>query len=526
MRPSRFLASIQQLLPMERPSDLSRHFSLSSFPSWLPEEKGGKIRTTIPLTDPLPGLATSQGYHAPSEPTKTEVTRLENGVRVISEATPGPTASMGIYVNSGSIYEQPSQSGCSALLECLSFKSTHHRSSTRIQQEVEKIGSNIMANASREQMSYTTDCLKTHAPAALELLCDSVLNPLLLPDEIDDQKARLQYLLSSKDAHTTLLIEKLVQGAYEGALGHPLIPDPERVTIGSGLSSSDLHAFLKSNYAGNRIILTASGMDHSKLVDLVKPMLISIPSGDDVPEPTSHYQGAFVHLPGSNPQPSVILAFEYKGGWRDVKGAVAMTVLTYLLGGGSSFSSGGPGKGMHSRLYTRVLSQYYWAHSCSSFNSTFNDSGLVGIQGSCDPKHVNTLVNVMCSELELVAKAVGQVELDRAKRAAVSIICNALESKATSSEDIGRQFLTYGRRISGAEYVQMIESLTPSDLSEFVSRLLESKPSLAVHGDNAESVKYSQVLARYGRAETVVPPPGQAKAKTSIFASWGAKLRG
>ncbi len=39
------------------------------------------------------------------------------------------------------------------------------------------------------------------------------------------------------------------------------------------------------------------------------------------------------------------------------------------------------------------------------------------------------------------------VELERAKRAAISVISNALESKATSSEDIGRQFLTYGHRI-------------------------------------------------------------------------------
>lgn len=80
-------------------------------------------------------------------------------------------------------------------------------------------------------------------------------------------------------------------------------------------------------------------------------------------------------MPGSNPQANLILAFEYKGGWRDVKGAVVMTVLTFLLGGGSSFSSGGPGKGMHSRLYTRVLNQHHWVHSCSAFSSTFNSSG-------------------------------------------------------------------------------------------------------------------------------------------------------
>jgi processing peptidase subunit alpha len=43
-------------------------------------------------------------------------------------------------------------------------------------------------------------------------------------------------------------------------------------------------------------------------------------------------------------------------------------------------------------------------------------------------------------------RGVGHVELERAKKAAISVISNALESKATSSEDIGRQFLTYGHR--------------------------------------------------------------------------------
>ena len=42
----------------------------------------------------------------------------------------------------------------------------------------------------------------------------------------------------------------------------------------------------------------------------------------------------------ASPLTHAILAFEYQGGWRDVKGSVAMTVLQYLLGGGGSFSAG------------------------------------------------------------------------------------------------------------------------------------------------------------------------------------------
>ena len=46
-------------------------------------------------------------------------------------------------------------------------------------------------------------------------------------------------------------------------------------------------------------------------------------------------------MPGVTREANLMLAFENRGGWRDVRGAVIMTVLNQLLGGGSSFSSGG-----------------------------------------------------------------------------------------------------------------------------------------------------------------------------------------
>lgn len=56
------------------------------------------------------------------------------------------------------------------------------------------------------------------------------------------------------------------------------------------------------------------------------------------------------------------------------------------------------------------------------------------------------LATVPCALRHAACSGTNRVELERAKRAAVSVICNALESKATSAEDIGRQYLTYGRR--------------------------------------------------------------------------------
>lgn len=69
----------------------------------------------------------------------------------------------------------------------MAFKSTTNRSHLRIVREVEAIGGNVIASASREHMSYTYDALKTYVPQMVELLVDSVRNPAFLDWEVSEQ---------------------------------------------------------------------------------------------------------------------------------------------------------------------------------------------------------------------------------------------------------------------------------------------------------------------------------------------------
>lgn len=98
-----------------------------------------------------------------------------------------PAASIGLYVDCGSIYETPVSLGASHLLERMAFKSTRNRSHLRIVREVEAIGGNVQASASREQMGYTYDALKTYVPEMVELLVDCVRNPVFLDWEVNEQ---------------------------------------------------------------------------------------------------------------------------------------------------------------------------------------------------------------------------------------------------------------------------------------------------------------------------------------------------
>ena len=51
-----------------------------------------------------------------------QITTLPNKIRVVTEATPGHFASVGLYVDAGPVYEKPESSGVSHFIDRLAFK--------------------------------------------------------------------------------------------------------------------------------------------------------------------------------------------------------------------------------------------------------------------------------------------------------------------------------------------------------------------------------------------------------------------
>ena len=120
-----------------------------------------------PMDTPLPGLAIPDPPPHPATAPTTHVTVLSNGATIASEDAPGASLAVGLYAGAGSKHEIPGYTtGAAHLLERCAFRATANRSTFRLTREAEVIGANLLANASREQMGYTIDCLKTHLPEA------------------------------------------------------------------------------------------------------------------------------------------------------------------------------------------------------------------------------------------------------------------------------------------------------------------------------------------------------------------------
>jgi processing peptidase subunit alpha len=59
-----------------------------------------------------------------------------------------------------------------------------------------------------------------------------------------------------------------------------------------------------------------------------------------------------------------------------------------------------------------------------------------------------------------------------------------LESRLVLCEDIGRQFVTYGKRESPAEVCKKIEAVTAGDLQNIAKEMLCNAPSVSMVGEN------------------------------------------
>ncbi len=167
-----------------------------------------------------------------------------------------------------------------------------------------------------------------------------------------------------------------------------------------------------------------------------------------------------------------------------------LAVLSTLLGGGDSFSSGGPGKGMTSKLYENVLNRHHYVASALATHFMYGTTGMFTLKGSCDASFAGQLATVLAKELKELVDKVNPADLERARNATASIVLINNEHGAINAEDMGRQ-------VHAPYFARKIHTISPAiHLSISLSTLLRSCSRAAARRRNS-----------CWRRSTLSPPP-------------------
>src|SRR3990172_11986356 len=120
---------------------------------------------------------------------KYQKTVLENGIKVITEEIPYlKSASIGIWVITGSRDEEPRENGISHFIEHLMFKGTERRTAFEIAREIDSVGGTLNAFTGREYTCFYAKVIDKNLPLAIDLLSDIFLHSSMDPKDVEKER--------------------------------------------------------------------------------------------------------------------------------------------------------------------------------------------------------------------------------------------------------------------------------------------------------------------------------------------------
>ncbi|KAK6759508.1 hypothetical protein RB195_021224 [Necator americanus] len=491
-------------------SRLSRRILSRSLSSSKSHSKDLRNITRIPLSTPVEGeFAVKSQKDIGYVPFDAKLTTLKSKIRVASEPFYGEYCTIGVAIESGSRYEAGYPLGTSHIVEKLAFGATsRHSSRDEIYAVLQENGGLIDCQSTRDTFIYAASCHISGLDSVMEILANAIWRAKNTPEELEEAKMIVQYenddMPKKIESTEPLLTDWIHKAAFrDNTLGFSKYTTEKALPT---ITEQHVNSYISQYHAPERVVVAGVGVDHDELVGTVeryfvpgtasweKNPAILLPKLPQLDRSVAQYTGGEVRiekdlstLAVGTPYPNLAhIALGFEGvGYRDPD-FVAFCVLHMLLGGGGSFSAGGPGKGMYTRLYTDVMNRCHWIYGATAYNHSYADAGLFCVHASSDPEQINDVLIVILEQFFKLTKGVEESELQRAKIQLKSQLMMNLEVRPVMFEDLARQVIGHGYRRKPQEYLEKIDEVTAKDILRIGERMLSGRPSLVGYGDIAK----------------------------------------
>ncbi|GAB1310560.1 Mitochondrial-processing peptidase subunit beta [Madurella fahalii] len=446
------------------------------------------------------GLATP--HHSPA--IKTETTTLKNGLTVATQYSPyAQTSTVGMWIDAGSRAETDETNGTAHFLEHLAFKGTANRTQQQLELEIENMGAHLNAYTSRENTVYFAKALNEDVPRCVDILQDILQNSKL--EEAAIERERDVILREAEEVEKQLeevVFDHLHATAYQNQpLGRTILGPRENIR---DITRTELVNYIKNNYTADRMVLVgAGGVPHQQLVEMADKYFSKLPS--KAPESSAYllskkkpdFIGSDVRI-RDDTIPTANIAIAVEGvSWNDDDYFTAL-VTQAIVGNYDKALGNAPHQG--SKL-SGIVHKNDLATSYMSFSTSYSDTGLWGIYLVTDKlSTVDDLVHFALREWSRLSGNVTSAEVERAKAQLKASILLSLDGTTAVAEDIGRQIVTTGRRMSPGEIERIIDGITEKDVMDFANRKLwDQDIAISAVGSIEGLFDYARVRADMSR---------------------------
>lgn len=394
----------------------------------------------------------------------------ECGLQYAVKKSGSSVAYCALSIKCGTRDELGYHSGLAHFVEHTLFKGTERRSASVINGYLDRLGGELNAFTTKEEIVFHATVLKEDLHKAASLLFELATSGTFPQHEIETEKGVvIDEIHSYKDSPSEDIFDKFEEMVFAG---HPLSGNIlGTVASVKKINRDELLKFVKEKFRPEKMAFSiVADIDEKKLEKeaqkLCKQYFAECPAAEPHSEPqkVEHTYVQFDKtLSKRNHQANCIIGGPAPSLYQE-RERLATVLLCNILGGPAN----------NAILNSVLREKNGWVYGVECSYTQFADAGLVAISLGCDKSNLDKCVEAIYKELrKLQATPLSDRKLKAAKKQLLGQIAISGDNGETQCLSMGKSLLAYGRISGGKETRELVEKISAADIQEMANTVFD-----------------------------------------------------
>lgn len=411
----------------------------------------------------------------------------ENGLRVFYDCRPDSrSATVGIWVASGSENENDRNNGISHFIEHILFKGSKNRTGFEIAEGMDEIGASYNAYTTKEYTYFYVKALDYQLLKATDLLFDLFKNPRLDEKDIETEKGViLEEIAMCEDDPSEKCFDVAEKGIYEGSgLAYEILGTKETV---SDMKKEDFLSYMSTYYVPERTVIGVSGnFNEDEIEEKIKEYFSSdANTGNPIKTEKAPFTPAVRTLYKEVEQTHILMSF--KGIPVEHRDLYPLQICCFILGLGPS-----------SMLGRRIREELGLVYGIESFLVRFAGGGTIEVSMSLAPSSEERAIRESLKIISELKESLTERQVTIAKEKLASSFIMSREQPQSRFSATGYNMLLLNKEITDDEIIEAVRNVTFEDVKRVAREYFRiSEMSFTAVGKVSEKKKYERIISEF-----------------------------
>lgn len=394
--------------------------------------------------------------------------RADCGIRYAVKRSGSAVAYCSLGIACGTRYEQGFHSGIAHFTEHTLFKGTEHKSSSVINGYLDRLGGELNAYTTKEEIVLHATILKEDLSKASSLLMEIATEATFPDNEVNTERGVvIDEIKSYKDSPSEDVYDRFEEKLFRGhSLSMPILGTPQSVRA---TSAEELRRFYKEKFVpGSMVFTIVADIDEKRMeADLLRTFDkffsgSGMVSGELTRPESVTLDNVFDEVINKRNHEANAVLGGYAPSLYEEKERIATSLMSNILGGPA----------MNSILNDILREKHGWVYGVESSYTQYSDTGIMAISLGCERENTEKCIEAVRREIsKLQDNALTDRKLRAAKKQFLGQIAISSDNGESQCLSMGKSLLAYGKVASAEEIKREIEAVSAAMIRDMACRI-------------------------------------------------------